>query len=88
MSTSEKPINEKQFIGITLALTLAVFLAGLIPIPGLNWIVAMLIFCGLIWYLGFVISKRASGILIDKNNKMRLSRFQLVVWTIIVLTYS
>lgn len=61
-------------------------LSGFFAPKGVNYFlvfVAMLLFFVL---LGIFISGRPAGILIDERNQMSLSRFQMVVWMLIILS--
>ena len=50
------------------------------------WSIIFLITTGFLFFIGNKINKRYSGVLIDERNKYSLSRFQIVVWTVIVLS--
>jgi hypothetical protein len=50
------------------------------------WVVALVGLTGFVIILGIRFKKRFLGMLIDERNKMSLSRFQLVLWTIIILS--
>lgn len=47
------------------------------------WLIAGIAMTSFICFLGFRINGRALGILIDSRSKMSLSRFQLVLWTLL-----
>jgi len=51
-----------------------------------SWIIIILLMSGVVGLLGLRISGRPAGVFINERYKMTLSRFQLVVWTIIVLS--
>lgn len=52
---------------------------------GLSWL-AMLVMLGLSGVaLGSTVNKRWDGIMIDSDNRISLSRFQLICWTILLL---
>ncbi len=59
----------------------------LTPISGLwAWIV-ILVLMGLVFIIiGLGVTGSASGLLIDNRNKMSLSRFQMTLWTLVVLS--
>jgi hypothetical protein len=50
------------------------------------WVFAMLGLTDFVAILGINITGRFLGVLIDDRNKMSLSRFQLLVWTIIIIS--
>lgn len=51
-----------------------------------TWGVIFLITIAFLAYIGNKINKQHSGVLIDERNKYSLSRFQMVIWTVIVLS--
>ena len=51
-----------------------------------SWMFILLLLVGLFLYLGATISKRPLGILIGSRNVMSLSRFQIVAWSLVVLS--
>jgi hypothetical protein len=53
---------------------------------GWNWALVMLFMIVFIALIGWLITGRFSGIFINERNKMTLSRFQIVIWTVIVLS--
>lgn len=71
---------------ILLILIIAIIAAGFKASPGLNWLItaaAMLMFCVV---LGLHSKGNPLGILINERNLMSLSRFQMLLWTIIILS--
>lgn len=54
--------------------------------PGRNWIWVVALLCAFILLLGKVSTGRALGILINERNLMSLSRFQMVVWTVLIVS--
>jgi hypothetical protein len=50
------------------------------------WLAQLLLLLALLAVIGHGITGRVEGILIDGRNRMSLSRFQLVIWTVIVLS--
>lgn len=83
------------------ALTVAFGLLGFIPLA-VRWLLIMGVFLGLLVLIGREITGRpvestrrgrttfqpgrADGVLIDMRNKVSLSRLQLVMWTVVVLS--
>ncbi len=51
-----------------------------------NWLIILVIMAVFFAILGNQIKKRWTGIFIDERNQMSLSRFQLVIWTVIILS--
>jgi hypothetical protein len=51
-----------------------------------NWLWILIILVVFFAFLGHLIKGRWDGILIDERNQMSLSRFQMVMWTLILLS--
>jgi hypothetical protein len=89
------------YILAAVALTVVFGLLGFIPLA-IRWLLIMGVFVGLLVLIGREITGRpvestrrgrttfqpgrADGVLIDMRNKVSLSRLQLVMWTVIVLS--
>jgi hypothetical protein len=69
-----------------LALTLGVGLAGWYLPVGTNWIVVLILIVLFFLLTGKALTGRGLGILINDRNLMSLSRLQLVIWTIIIVS--
>jgi hypothetical protein len=67
-------------------MVIIIFLSGLFAPKGWNWALVMLFMIVFIALIGKMITNRYSGIFIDERYMMSLSRFQLVIWTLIVLS--
>jgi hypothetical protein len=83
--------NGKTLNGVLAALFLILFTALMVPAawilpPGWNFIALMVLMILFMITLGVRISGRPAGILINERNLMSLSRFQLILWTLIVLS--
>ncbi len=79
-------MNWKSLHTIGLALILIIMLLIIPLIPGLNWpanLVALLVFSLII---GHGITGSWKGVFVDERNKVSLSRLQLLLWTIILLS--
>jgi hypothetical protein len=76
-------------IAATAALLIALVALGVaawyLP-PGRNWIAAFLLITGFVLVLGKVVTGRALGVLINERNLMSLSRFQMLVWTMLLIS--
>ncbi len=67
-------------------LILTMVLAALL-FPGMaGWIVVSVCMVAFLVVLGVLICKRPLGILVNERNLMSLPRFQMVIWTVIVLS--
>jgi hypothetical protein len=60
-------------------------LTGWFAAPGLNLILVTFSMVLLLVILGMAITSRPLGVLINERNLISLSRFQMVVWTVVVL---
>ncbi len=50
------------------------------------WIISMSLFVGVILLIGFNLKGRVLGVLINERNRYSLSRLQMMLWSILVLT--
>jgi hypothetical protein len=78
-------------IFLPIALGAAIGLYGYVPFLGnlsvhVRWLLIMLIFSGLFILVGWQLHRRYDGIFIDSRFKISLSRFQIILWTL--LTFS
>jgi len=71
---------------ILVIITLIILTAGWIAPHGLNLILVGIFMFMFMVVLGLHTTGRALGILINERNLMSLSRFQIVAWTIIILS--
>ena len=75
-------------VGLVAILVLITWL-GLEATPGdsaITWIQILVLMALFSVVVGRAITGRWRGILIDRRNKMSLSRLQLIIWTLIVLS--
>jgi hypothetical protein len=79
------------YIIATFVLIVIFGLLGLAPLP-VRWVLIMLVFIGLLMIAGWEVTTvegkpgRLDGVLIDSRNKISLSRLQMVLWTVLVLS--
>ena len=78
--------NSKYATGLSIISIVAIFVVGLVVPKGLNWFFVMVFMICFIASIGWLRTGRLSGIFINERNLMSLSRFQLVLWTLIVLS--
>src|SRR5260370_34109216 len=84
MTNSQKPPAWTiPFILLTLA---AMFAAAWIGQSGWNWLLVAIFLCLFLAVLGHRVVGRPTGILITPRNLMSMSRFQMVIWTVIILS--
>jgi len=78
-----------------IAIAIAIALISVLPVPLikgnrgstlLTWWIIMLLLVAFVLILGAGINGRWQGILIDQRNKMSLSRLQVLLWTILILS--
>jgi hypothetical protein len=87
----EKPANRKPLGSSLTAISLILFTALMVVAswfirkPGWNYIAVMVLMLLFMATLGLKISGRPAGILINERNLISLSRFQMVLWTVLIL---
>ena len=80
------PGNLEVLIVTVLLLIAGAYVAARAPSKGANWILELLILFVFTLCLGRWICGRPLGILVTERNLMSLSRFQLILWTLLVLS--
>ena len=65
-----------------------IFFLGLFPILATKWRFLVIMGCliGFLLYLGIIISNNRWGVLVDEAHLISLSRFQMVIWTVLILS--
>lgn len=89
MEPQQPPQESKSIVWlstVSILMMIAIFLSGYFAPKGWNWTLVIFFMIVFIALIGKLITGRFSGIFIDERNKMTLSRFQLVIWTLIVLS--
>jgi hypothetical protein len=82
-----EPTLKSGWVVFTLIFSIVVMvISGLFVPKGLNWILVALSMLLFMIVLGIRVCGRAWGILINERNLMSLSRFQIVVWTMLILS--
>ena len=69
-----------------MAITILMALAAWHLEPGWNWFAVIVLMLGFMIVLGKALVGRGLGILINQRNLMSLSRFQMTVWTVVILS--
>jgi hypothetical protein len=80
-----KPISAS----VSVALAFTIVLAGVFGYhfaPGWNWLAALAMLALFLLILGWGLTGRALGFLINERNLMSLSRFQMTVWTVVIIS--
>jgi len=85
-SNTRSSTISKYATGFSIISIVAIFVVGLVVPKGLNWFFVMFFMICFIVSIGWLRTGRLSGIFINERNLMSLSRFQLVLWTLIVLS--
>jgi hypothetical protein len=80
-----KPSNAFQLLIALLIVAAAILAPRFLP-PGWDWIAVMALMLVFFAILGTWVATRPAGILINERNLMSLSRFQLVLWTVLLLS--
>jgi hypothetical protein len=87
MAANGKPALSGVMTGVILiALTVAMLPAAWFMRPGWNFLALIVLMLIFMITLGVRISGRPAGILINERNLMSLSRFQMILWTVIILS--
>ena len=85
--SSKEPTTENFWASISSILIIIIMtISGLFAIPGINYVLVFFSLFLFMLVLGILVNSRLTGILIDERNQMSLSRFQLVLWTLIILS--
>ncbi len=71
---------------VTLLLFSAMILVGWFVPLGRNWLIVLTLMIALFLWIGAFMTGRPLGILVNERNLMSLSRFQMVVWTLLILS--
>lgn len=80
-------ISSRSLAAIAIVLVIFMVIIGALPGPkGLHWVAIAGLMVGFIVIIGKCINGRATGILIDERKVMSLSRFQITIWTVIIVS--
>lgn len=86
MSDNNEKLSAWKVAFISFIFVGGIFVSGWFFSPGLNWFCIALSMFVFFLILGVRICGRPAGILINERKLMSLSRFQLVLWTLIILS--
>jgi hypothetical protein len=89
MDDKRKSVADKSpvLIGIVmLALTVVIALAAWYVPDGKNWLLVLGLMIAFFLLTGKVLTGRGYGVLINDRNLMSLSRLQLILWTILIVS--
>jgi hypothetical protein len=81
-------LSSGTLAGIAIGIIVVIFISGFVlrEIIWGYWILTAILMIFFLGTIGKAVNGRWTGILIDENNVMRLSRFQIVIWTVIILS--
>ena len=80
-------MSSRSLAAIAIVLVVFMVIIGALPGPkGLHWVAIAGLMVGFIVIIGKCINGRATGILIDERKVMSLSRFQITIWTVIIVS--
>lgn len=80
-------MNSRSLVAISIVIVIFMVIIGALPGPkSLHWVAIAALMVGFIVIIGKCINGRATGILIDERKVMSLSRFQITIWTVIIVS--
>jgi len=81
-------LNSSVLAGIAIGIVIVIFIAGFIlhDRKEAYWILTAVLMIFFLGVIGKAVNGRWTGILIDERKVMSLSRFQIVIWTVIILS--
>jgi len=80
-------VGSGSLAAIAIVLVIFMVIIGALPGPkSLHWVAIAGLMVGFIVIIGKSINGRATGILIDERKVMSLSRFQITIWTVIIVS--
>jgi hypothetical protein len=85
-NNDSNPSNNKWAVLSVVLLVILMLISGYYAPKGSNWILVLFSLFLFFMVLGTIINGRLSGVLIDERNQMSLSRFQMVLWTLIIVS--
>jgi hypothetical protein len=90
-SAKDKTNNWQRTVFPTVVISLIVF--GVLYVglwagfyPTTSWLSTLGLLTAMVLYLGWLLSRRPLGILVNTRNLMSLSRFQLVAWSLVIIS--
>jgi len=75
-----------RLTSVSIILIAGMLLSGFYAPAGWDWFLVIILMIGFVFSLGKSITGSFFGIFVSEVNRMSLSRFQLVLWTLIVLS--
>jgi energy-coupling factor transporter transmembrane protein EcfT len=75
-----------NLLGASIVIVPAIFIVGYVVPKPVNWFSIMFLLALFLVLIGKYITDKWWGVFINERNKIALSRFQLVVWTLIIIS--
>jgi general stress protein CsbA len=88
LTDPEKEQEKKSMtlLAVSIVIIPVIFIVGFVVPKPSNWVSIIVLLALFLVSIGKYTTDKYWGVLIDERNKVALSRFQLVVWTLIVLS--
>ena len=80
-----QPIQTRPRASFAILSLMALMVGVGFAAPGWNLVLVTILMFSMMWVLGRSITHRPLGVLINDRNLMSLSRFQMAVWTVVIL---
>ena len=88
MPTTYEKMNPVLTATVLIVVTVLMAMAAWHLGPGWNWLAVIILMFLFMIVLGKALVGRGFGILINQRNLMSLSRFQMTVWTVVMIDDS
>ncbi len=80
-------VAESRWVAFTvLVLVAASGVTAWLAAPGWNWILILILLTAIVLVLGKALTGRIFGVLITERKIMSLSRFQMMIWTLLIVS--
>ena len=78
--------NNLRLLTVLLVFTLLIVITGFEASTAWNWPITAMLMLGMFVAIGWFVNGRFAGVLINERRMMSLSRFQMALWSLIVLS--
>jgi len=79
-----KPISGSKSVVLGALIVVTLVVAWFV-VPGWNWVLSVATLTIFLMYLGYALTTRLLGFLINERKLMSLSRFQMALWTVLII---
>jgi hypothetical protein len=80
-------VDSNTLAAIAIVIVIFIVIIGVFPIPRtMHWVGTAGLIIAFAAIIGKTVNGRWTGILIDERNRMSLSRFQIIIWTVIIVS--